>query len=121
MKFIFKTIARKDADQHERQHRHARAGEQPLQPVALKTVAKNFAPAPSRRRRRKARCRIRGTRGWCSRACARPAADAADAAENERDDERAAGEPELDRLRQAGEGIGSVPSATPNAMPMKNG
>jgi hypothetical protein len=76
-------------------------------PVALKTVAKNFAPAPGRRRRRKARdAEFAEREVGIHQHVPDLAPDATNPAEDERDDKGAASEAELDRLRHSGESDG---------------
>ena len=97
--------AREDADEQERQHGDARAGEQPLQAGGAEDGGEEFcarAEADGGEEKRDAEF-AEGEIGIHRHVPDLPP-DAADAAEDERDDERAAGEAEPDRLRQAGEG-----------------
>jgi len=99
--------AREDADEHEREHGDACAGEQPIAAGALKTVAKNFSPAPrptAAKKKRDAEFAEGEVRIY--RHVPDLAPDAAHAAEDKRDDKGAAGKAELDRLRQSGKGDG---------------
>ena len=106
MKLIFKT-AREDADEHEREHGDARAGEQPLQAGGAEDGGEEFctrAQADGGEEKRDAEFAEGEVR--IHRHVPDLASDAAHAAEDERDDKGAAGKAELDRLRQSGEGDG---------------
>ncbi len=99
--------AREDADEHERDHGDARAGEQPLQAGGAEDGGEELcagAQADGGEEKRDAEF-AEGEIG-IHRHVPDLAPDAAHAAEDERDDKGAAGEAELDRLRQSGEGDG---------------